>query len=336
MNSGLGPDKLGKELLYLSHSDVVSTRLGMVEIIAALEEMFREKAEGRVEMPPKISIHTMPDTMPDAFIHAMPASIPGRKAAGIKWVGGYPENSKRGLPYVTGLLILNDPETGIPFALMDCTWITAQRTGAATAVAAKYLARSESNAVGILGCGVQGRCNLEALQVLFPLKKIYAYDKHADRAVRYAQEMSRQLGTEIVPVSDPKQAVVASDVVVTAGPILRTPHATIQRGWLREGAFASLVDFDSYWHPGALREADKFCTDDVPQLYHYRDLGYFQNIPGIHADLGELVSGRKPGRERPEERTIACNLGLALDDIAVAPLIYERALEKGIGTWLPL
>jgi len=117
---------------------------------------------------------------------------------------------------------------------------------------------------------------------------------------------------------------------------MRKPHATIQLGWLREGAFASLVDFDSYWHPDALHEADKFCTDDVPQLHHYRDIGYFQNIPPIHADLGELVTGRKPGREKREERTIACNLGLALDDMATAPLIYQRALEKGIGTWLPL
>ncbi|MGD0792805.1 MAG: ornithine cyclodeaminase family protein [Terriglobales bacterium] len=324
--------RLGKELLYLSHSDVVSAGLGMAEIIATLERMLREKGEGRAEMPPKIGIHTMPD----AFIHAMPASIPVQKAAGMKWVGGYPDNSKRGLPYITGLLILNDPETGVPFALMDCTWITAQRTGAATAVAAKYLARAESGTVGILGCGVQGRSNLEALKVLFPLKRIYAYDKYADRAVLYAEEMSRDLGVDVVPVSDPREAVVASDIVVTAGPILRTPHATIQRGWLREGAFASLVDFDSYWHPSALHEADKFCTDDVPQLHHYRDIGYFQDIPAIHADLGELATGRKAGREKPEERTIACNLGLALDDIAVAPLIYERALQKGIGIWLPL
>jgi ornithine cyclodeaminase/alanine dehydrogenase len=219
---------------------------------------------------------------------------------------------------------------------MDCTWITAQRTGAATAVAAKYLARPESSTVGILGCGVQGRSNLQALQVLFPLKKVYAYDKYADQTLRYAQDVSRQMEVDVVPVSDPKQAVVASDIVVTAGPILHTPHATIPRGWLREGAFASLVDFDSYWHPAALHEADKFCTDDVPQLHHYRDLGYFQDIPAIHADLGELVTGRKAGREKPEERTMACNLGLALDDIAVAPLIYERSLEKGIGTWLPL
>jgi ornithine cyclodeaminase/alanine dehydrogenase-like protein (mu-crystallin family) len=325
-------DHLGQKLLYLSQSDVAAVGLTMFEIIAALERMFREKGEGRVEMPPKIDIHPAPD----AFIHAMPASIPAQKAAGIKWVGGYPANSKRSLPYISGLLILNDFETGIPLALMDANWITAKRTGAATALSAKYLARPDSATVGILGCGVQGRSNLEALKVLFPLNKVFAYDTHADRSARYAEEMSSQLGIEAVPVPDPKQAVVDSDIVVTAGPILRKPHATIQRGWLREGAFASLVDFDSYWHPAALHEVDKFCTDDVPQLHHYRDIGYFQDIPPIHADLGELVTGRKPGREKREELTIACSLGLALDDMATAPLIYQRAREKGVGTWLPL
>ncbi len=325
-------DNLGKQLLYLSQSDVAAAGLTMAEIITALEGMFREKGEGRVEMPPKIGIHPLPD----AFIHAMPASIPGQKSSGMKWVGGFPENSKRNLPYITGLLILNDFETGIPIALMDAVWITAKRTGAATGLAAKYLARPESATIGILGCGVQGRSNLEALKILFPLTKLYAYDTHADRAAHYAQEASTQFGIEAIAVTDPKQAVINSDMVVTAGPILRKPHATIQRGWLQEGAFASLVDFDSYWHPAALHEVDKFCTDDIPQLHHYHDIGYFQDIPPIHADLGELVTSRKPGREKREERTIACNLGLALDDMATAPLIYQRALEKKIGTWLPL
>jgi ornithine cyclodeaminase/alanine dehydrogenase-like protein (mu-crystallin family) len=234
--------RLGKELLYLSRSDVVGAGLSMPEIIGALENMFREKGNGRVELPTTVGVHTMPD----AFIHAMPASIPAQKAAGMKWIGGYPENSRRGLPYVSGLLILNDFETGILVALMDCTWITGQRTGAATAVAAKYLARPESSTVGILGCGVQGRSNVEALSVLFPLKKVYAYDRHQDRAAGYAQEMSLGLGIEVTPVSEPRQAVVASDIVVTAGTLLRDAHATIQRGWLGEGAFASLVDFDTY------------------------------------------------------------------------------------------
>jgi ornithine cyclodeaminase/alanine dehydrogenase len=304
----------------------------MAEIIAALELMFREKGEGRVEMPPKVGVHTMPD----AFLHAMPAYIPSQKAVGMKWVGGYPENRRRQLPYITGLLILNDAETGVPLAVMYCVWITAMRTGAATAVAARHLARPESQTVGILGCGMQGRSNLEALSLAFLLKTTLAYDVDPATRETFARDMSEQLGLDVIPVADPKAAVAASDIVVTAGPILRIPHATIQPGWFAVGAFASLVDFDSYWHPAALRQADKFCTDDVPQFEHYREIGYFQNIPPIYADLGELVTGRKPGRQKPDERTIACNLGLALDDIAVAPLIYNRALQQGVGSWLPL
>jgi ornithine cyclodeaminase/alanine dehydrogenase-like protein (mu-crystallin family) len=325
-------DRRGREFLYLSQAEVRELQLPMADIVAALERMFHEKGEGRVEMPPKPGVHTRPD----AFLHAMPAYIPAQNAVGMKWVGGYPENYRFNLPYISGLLILNDPETGVPLSVMDCVWITAQRTGAATMIAAKYLARPESQTVGILGCGVQGRSNLEALQVGLQLKTVHAYD--VDRGTResYARQMSAQLGLEVIPVNTAREAVEGCEIVVTAGPILRQPHATIQPGWLAEGAFASLVDFDSYWHPEALRESDKFCTDDVPQLEHYREMGYFQDIPPIHADLGELVTGRKKGRETPAERTIGCNLGIALDDIATAVLIYERALQERVGTWLPL
>ena len=115
--------------LYLSRHDVETVALPMADIIAGLEAMFIEKGRGLTEMPPKPGIHTQPD----AFIHAMPAYIPSLGAAGVKWVSGYPANQQKGLPYISGLLILNDPETGFPLAVMDCTWITAQRTGAATA-----------------------------------------------------------------------------------------------------------------------------------------------------------------------------------------------------------
>jgi ornithine cyclodeaminase/alanine dehydrogenase len=266
----------------------------------------------------------------------MPAYIPALKSAGVKWVSGYPENYKRGLPYITGLLIFNDVETGVPLSVMDCVWITAMRTGAATAVAAKYLARPESEVVGMLGCGVQGRSNVEALNVLFPLKKVMAYDVNEEIVQTYARDMSEQFGLEVVVVETPKEAVSGCDIVVTAGPILKKPHATIKSGWMEEGAFASLVDFDSYWDGPAMKESSKFCTDDLAQLMHYKDVGYFKDIPLIHADLGELATGQKPGRENPTERTMAANLGLALDDMAVAPLIYKKAVEKGIGTWLPL
>ncbi|MFO7740772.1 MAG: ornithine cyclodeaminase family protein [Anaerolineae bacterium] len=322
-----------RELLYLSQADVESVGLMMPEIIELVETAFQEKGRDRVEMPPKPGIHPGEG---DNFIHAMPAYISAMNAAGVKWVSGFPENHKRGLPYITGLLILNDPETGLPISVMDCVWITAMRTAAATAVAAKQLARPDSAVLGILGCGVQGRTNTEALNVLFPLRKVMAYDVRQEAVAHFAEEISSRFDLEVVPVESPKEAVTGCDLVVTAGPILKVPHATIEPGWMDEGAFASLVDFDSYWHPDAMKEANKFCTDDVPQLEHYRSSGYFQDIPPIHADLGELVVGKKPGRETPDERTMACNLGLAIDDMAVAPAIYERACEQGIGTRLPL
>ena len=320
-------------LLYLSQDDVISTGLTMAEIIEALEVAFREKGRGNTEMPPKPGIHPGGE---DNFIHAMPAYIPALNAAGVKWVSGFPGNHKKGLPYITGLLILNDPETGIPVSVMDCVWITAVRTGAATALSARYLARPESSVVGVLGCGVQGRTNVEALNTLFPVKRVMAYDVNAEAVRRYIDEIGSRFNLEVIPAGTPREAVTGCDIVVTAGPILKAPHATIQAGWLDEGAFASLVDFDSYWHPDALQAAAKFCTDDTPQLRQYQQMGYFQNIPEIHADLGELVTGQKPGRETPAERTLTANLGLAIDDMAVAPIIFRKAVEKELGTWLPL
>jgi ornithine cyclodeaminase/alanine dehydrogenase-like protein (mu-crystallin family) len=320
------------QILYLSRVDVENTALDMPTILRLLEEAFREKGQGKVEMPPKPGIHTMPD----AFIHAMPAYIPSLKSAGIKWVSGYPENYKRGLPYITGLLILNDTETGIPLAVMDCTWITAMRTGAASALAAKYLARPESSTVGILACGVQGRTNLEALACLFPLKRVYAYDILPEAQEKYIAEMRARFKFEIVGVKEPKQAVVESDLVVTSGPILKHPTPTIAKDWLKPGAFGSAVDFDSYWSGAALAQMDRISTDDHAQFQYYKSVGYFQQTPDPYADLGEMAAGLKLGRQNDKERTLAINLGLAMDDMAVAPEIYRRAKEKGIGTRLPL
>jgi ornithine cyclodeaminase/alanine dehydrogenase len=321
------------ELLYLSQNDVAAVGLPMSEIVHALEIAFKEKGEGRTEVPPKPGIHPGGG---DNFIHAMPAYIPALKSAGIKWVSGFSENFKRDLPYITGVLILNDVETGLPVAVMDCVWITGMRTGAATALSARYLARQESSTLGVLGCGVQGRTNLEALKVLFPVKKVRAYDIVPETSRRYAEDMSKRFEVEVVPVATPREAVEGCDMVVTAGPIMKRPHQTIQAGWLDEGAFASLVDFDTYWHPEAMRESSKFCTDDTAQLLHYKSMGFFQDIPALHADLGELVTRKKAARQNPGEKTMAANLGLAIEDMAVAPRIYRRALEMGIGTRLPL
>lgn len=321
-----------QKVLYLSRADVENVNLPMSQIIDLLEKAFLEKGNGKVEMPPKPGIHTMPD----AFIHAMPAYIPSMRSAGIKWVSGYPENFKRGLPYITGLMILNDVETGIPYAVLDCAWITAMRTGAASALSAKYLARPESEIAGILACGVQGRTNLEALVCLFPVKRVYAYDILPDVQKTFVAEMKERFDFEIIGVKEPMQAVIESDLVVSSGPILKHPTPTIEKDWLKPGAYGSAVDFDSYWTAGALAQMDRVSTDDHAQFQYYKSVGYFQQTPNPYADLGELVAGLQPGRQDDKERTLAINLGLAMDDMAVAPTIYQKAKEMGLGIELPL
>lgn len=319
-------------LLYLSREDVAAVGPSMAEIIAALERMFKEKGRGRVEMPPKPGIHPLPD----AFIHAMPAFIPSMGAAGLKWVSGYPQNQKKGLPYIHGLIVLNDPATGVPTCVMDGTWITAQRTGAATAVAAKLLARPDSESLGLLACGVQGRSNLEALASVFRLRRVKAYDVRPETAKRFAREMGLRLGLEIEIARRPEDAVRGLDLVVTSGPILKKPRPVIESGWLAPGAFASPVDFDSYWTPAALRQIDLLATDDHAQFGYYREAGYFLKTPRPYADLGELASGLKKGRSSYEQRTMSINLGLALEDMATAVLVHRRALQRGAGIRLPL
>lgn len=319
-----------QSLLYLSKQDVEKLGLDVRDVIDSVEEAFRQK--GKSEMPPKPGIHPGKDS----FIHAMPALIPELKAAGVKWVSGFPENPKSGLPYISGLLILNDPDTGIPISVMDCTWITAWRTAAATAVAAKYLARKKSETVGIIACGVQGRTNLVAINALFPLKRAVAFDIDKDTAAAYAKEMSSRLGIEVETTDSVRDAVSGLDIVVTSGPIYKDPNPVIDAGWLGEGAFACTLDFDSYWKGEAFDGADKLATDDIRQLDYYRTIGYFGSTPKPYADLGEIVTGIKPGREHADERIISINLGLAIEDMAVAVKLYEKARAERIGTELSL
>jgi len=324
---------MGLRVLYLSTKDIEEVSLSMAEIIDVVEKAFREKGEGRVEMPPKPGIHPKAD----AFIHAMPAFIPKMKAAGMKWVSGFPNNHRYNLPYIMGVLILNDLGTGVPICIMNAAWVTAKRTGAATAVAAKYLAKKDSRVFGILGCGVQGRHNLEAVFTAFKgLEEVRAYDISKTNLERYVLDMTKKYGLHIVPVDSPKKAVKGSDIVVTAGPILKHPKPAIEATWFDDGSFACPLDFDSYWKPQAMHSMHKFCTDDLEQLLYYQSVGYFCDIPNVHADLGELVTGKKLGRENDFERTMSMNLGLAIEDMAAAKRIYEKAKSKGIGTWLKL
>ena len=179
------------QLRYLCRDDVENAALSMVDIIDVLRIAFAEKGRGDIEMPPKPGVH--PGGR-DNLIHAMPASIPALHAVGVKWVSGYPANVRRDLPYISGLLILNDPATGVPIAVMDCVWITAMRTAAASALSAQFLARKDSRTLGILGCGVQGRSHVEALRIVLPgLTTIKAFDLDMAKAAAFARDM------EVVP-----------------------------------------------------------------------------------------------------------------------------------------
>lgn len=318
------------DLLYLSRADVSRCGLGMGAVIAAVEAAYAEKGAGRTEAPPKLGVHPPPE---DSFIHAMPAYVPSAGAAGVKWVSTFPTNRALGLPTISGTIILSDAETGLPLAVMDGSWITAMRTGAVTAVAARRLARPDASVVAILGCGVQGRSNLAALREVLPIREVRAFDPIPEAAEAYAREVGEHL-VRLTPSA--LEAVEGAEVVVTAGPLEREGRRTVRPGWLEPGSFLATVDYDASVHPEALAELDLYCTDDIPQLLAARQRGHFLEIPPLHADLGELVAGTKPGRTSPEQRTGISHLGLAICDVAVGAAVYRRALAHGIGTRLPL
>ena len=165
-----------------------------------------------------------------------------------------------------------------------------------------------------------------------------AYDIHPERTRQYAEtEGKRHPGLRIVACGSAREAVEGSDIVVTAGPIRRDPRPAIEADWFAEGALGVPLDYDSYWTPEAMRAADRFYTDDTQQLLHTRAGGvYFRQIPEVYADLGEVEAGARDGRRHPRERLLCMNLGIALEDMATAPLVLERAAALGLGTRLRL
>jgi len=322
------------KILYLSRKEVEKLDLSMQDVIDEVERVFVEKGHGRVEMPPKPGIHPVKN----AFIHAMPASIPKMQAAGMKWVSGYPENLKQGLPYIMGLIVLNDPETGTPLAVMDASWVTAMRTGAATAVAARRMASPGAETICILGCGVQARTNLEAVALVCPnLKTVRVHDIVPANQERFvAENAAKYPALKVSGAASHQEAVVGADIVLSLIAIEDKPSPIIQPDWLKEGCFGGALAFDAGWSGPALASFDRIVTDDIGQLEYYRTQGFFKTTPPVDVELAEVVIGRKPGRAGEKERTMTVNLGLALEDVVTARKLYERALERKMGTWLPL
>jgi ornithine cyclodeaminase/alanine dehydrogenase-like protein (mu-crystallin family) len=312
------------EMLYLSQEDILDMHIPLREIIPLVEMGLKEHGLGQVENPPKPGIHAKSDS----FIHAMPAYYRKLGIGGIKWVSGYPSNRELGLPQILGVMIMNDMETGLPTAIMDCRWITAVRTAAVSAVTAKYCALKDSETFGVVGCGVQGRMNLIALKDAVPtLSKAKAYDINPDASRKYKTDLEKETNVEITPVNSVMEAAKDSDIILTA--TQRLPKPLVKNEWFKPGALGMGLEASRAWYGEAILKADKFVTDSWDQTKHFHEQGAFpEGMPILYAELGEIVAGKKKGRENNRERILAINIGLALEDVIVADLVYQKA-KKG-------
>jgi len=326
----------GPDLLYLTRAEIEGLGVGPAEVVDALDAGLREKGRGDVVMPPKTSL-LGPDR---AFCQALAAWSPASGALGVKWVTIFPSNTDRGLPVVGGLVVLSDATTGLPQAILDGAVVTAWRTGASAALAARYLARPDANCIGLLGCGVQGRASVEALAAELPgLGAVRCHDSVPAAAEAFAEHAAARLpGVEVVLCEEPQDVTRGAGVVVTAITMAEGVSPPLGAGRLEAGALAVSIDYDAAWSPAAMAECDRFFCDDTAQVLATRAHGpRLQEIPGsIAGDLGELAAGLVGGRRDAGERLFCMNLGLAVEDVVTARLIVARARARGVGTVLPV
>jgi alanine dehydrogenase len=324
--------------LIIKRSEVASL-LTLGECIGAVEEAFRLDEEGLSLAPGVLETLTG-----DGGFHIKAAGLrlADRTYYAAKVNANFPQNtSRRGLPTIQGVVALYDGESGYPLALMDSIEITALRTGAATAVAAKYLARPNSKVATVAGCGVQGRVQLRSLTQVLRLEKVHAYDQDEALSGRFAGEMSEELGVEVIPVTDLPGAVGESDVCVTCTPS-RRPF--LMREHVRAGTFVAAVGADNPLKQEldpVLMASNKVVVDVLEQCAAIGDLHHaiaagVMGKSDVYAELGAVVAGRTPGRTSEEEIIIFDSTGTALQDVAAARVVYEKALEAGLGYRLDL
>lgn len=305
----------------------------MKDALETTEASLRDHGNGRIVLPCKITLDMSALGVPN-WINAMPAYVEASGMAGVKWIGGFINNPKAyGLPFIIGLVILSDPWTGLPVAIMDGAEITTLRTGAAAAIAAKYLARTDSSVVALIGAGTQGRSSLLALSQLFSITQIRIADIVEENAIRLSQEIKAKLGIDAFPTNDFRAAVSGADVIITATP---ANEPLVVNEWVQPGAFmASLGSFQELDTELVLR-VDKLVVDHREQSKHRGQLvkmfeaGMIDDHT-VFAELGEIVAGHKAGREFPSDRILACLTGTAFEDIALAARVYERAKQLNLG-----
>jgi len=323
------------EIIFLGAQDVRSL-LSIEDCIHAVEQAFRLYGDGKARGPQVLGMHSaeggfhIKAGLLDLEAHYFAAKINGN----------FPLNPERfGLPTIQGILVLCDAEKGTPLAIMDSRDVTSLRTAAATAVAAKYLARANSQTVTICGCGEQGRIQVKALAHIFKLKNVFAYDSSPATAQQCAAELSRTLNVPVTTVNKVRPATTQSDICVTCTP---TQQPFLGPDDVMDGTFVAAVGADNPHknevHAALMSKAKVVC-DLVEQcavmgdLHHALESCVMQRTD-VFAELGEIVAGKKPGRKSDQEITIFDSTGMALQDVAAAGLVYERAVARNAGVHL--
>jgi ornithine cyclodeaminase/alanine dehydrogenase len=316
---------------------VESLELGMGEVVDLMELCMAEYGAGRTAMPVSAAFSPGGDT----FFHAMPAAVPAANAAGAKWFGSAPSNTRRGLPTTTGVFVLNAPESGVPLAIMDAAWLTMMRSSAISAVGARRLARPESAVLAIVGAGAQGRGHLLALSHVLPrLREVRVYDAREEATTRYCREMGPLFHGAIEPVSSPRQAIEGADVVVTATATVREPKPFVQDEWVKPGCFAIPMEMDCAWGE-TLWRLDRVLVDDRRQLTRiaageFAIHSFKRGLPPIAGELGDVVAGRVPARQNKQERIALVSAGMGIEDVVVGRRLFELAVYRGVGQRLRL
>lgn len=326
--------------LYLTGAEVRATGLDMAMVLDTVEDTFRLHHQGQINMPSKVVLDM--DERKRGRGNAMPAYVGGNyNIFGIKWISGFPRNPiQYNLPRGIGLLILNDAETGVPLVIMDCTQISALRTGAVTGVGARYLARPDSRTVAMIGAGVQARTQLEALKAVLPqLKEVRVYDLRPEASAAYAAEMRDRFGLDVRAVPTAEQAVRGADVVVT---VTMGDEPIVKDAWMKPGSFFSAVGSYREEEDAVVLHSDQVVVDDYECVIHRGTpivaLMVQQGLLKRESvsELGAVLCGHAPKRRTADERIFFSPIGMGSEDIAVGAKIYRRALEKGLGTKLSL
>jgi len=306
----------------LLDKNATSNLLDMADVMKAVEEAFISWVEGKASMPPKSYL-----LVEKGDFRAMPAAIPG--AAGVKWVNVHTHNAAWGLPTVIGVYILSDPETAYPQAIMDATEITAYRTAATAAIASRYLAKKESHTLGIVGAGKQARYQILAHAEVFDIRQINVADL-SEAAIDGL--ISSLPGFTFTKCS--AEMAVSSNIVCTLTPS-RSP--VVRREWVKPGTHINAVGADApgkqELEPAVLSDA-RVVVDDLRQASSAGEInvpisGGLYKATDIYATLGEIITGKKPGRTDGEAITVFDSTGVAIEDVAVAKVVFEKAIEIG-------